>query len=77
VIRGGHKYSIVNITTASREVLGDEVRRVLRTNPFRGCLAQAFKPGAGLGQGNIANQHILGTFMTCYLPKLSKPGHWS
>lgn len=35
VLRGGRKYSIVNITTTSRKDLEEEVRHVLNDNPFR------------------------------------------
>jgi exosortase N len=39
-LRGGGNYSIVNITTSGRKELEDEIRQVLRTNPFREALLQ-------------------------------------
>ncbi len=35
VLRGGRKYSVVNITTANRKDLEHEIRNVLENNPFR------------------------------------------
>jgi exosortase N len=35
VLRGGNKYSVINITTASRKELEEEIRQVLEAHPFR------------------------------------------